>query len=100
MTAFWISIEAAGSHLYVHIALLHDSTGCLTKTYCNSELLTHKHLEMHRCTISTMATDAVVLKHQGFSLHSSKQVSVVLDKLHKNILHLQQTILQTKITFW
>ena len=29
--------------------------------------LTHKWLEMHGCTLSTEATDALVLKHQAIS---------------------------------
>ena len=32
--------------------------------------LTHKQLEMLECIISTVATDALVLKHQGISIHS------------------------------
>ena len=34
-------------------------------------LLTHKQLEMHRCTLSTVATDALVLKHQAISIYSA-----------------------------
>ena len=33
-------------------------------------VLTHKHLEMHGCLFSTVDTDALVLKHQGVSIHS------------------------------
>ena len=33
--------------------------------------LTHKQLEMHRCALSTVATDALVLKHQAISSHSA-----------------------------
>ena len=32
-------------------------------------LLTHKHLETHGCVVSTVATDALVLKHQAISIH-------------------------------
>ena len=34
-------------------------------------LSTHKQLEMHMCVISTVATDALVLKHQAISIHSA-----------------------------
>ena len=33
--------------------------------------LTHKQLEMHGCMLSTVATDALVLKHQVISIHSA-----------------------------
>ena len=33
--------------------------------------LTHKQLEMPGCMLSTVATDALVLKHQALSTHSS-----------------------------
>ena len=32
--------------------------------------LTHKQLEMHRCLISTVATDALMLKHQVISIRN------------------------------
>ena len=32
--------------------------------------LTHKHLEIQECVLSDMATDALVLKHQGISSHN------------------------------
>ena len=31
---------------------------------------THKWLEMHGCELSTVATDALVLKHHAISIHS------------------------------
>ena len=34
-------------------------------------LLTHKSLETHGCVISTMATVALMLKHQAISIHSA-----------------------------
>ena len=33
--------------------------------------VTNKQLEMHRCEYSTVATDALVLKRQGISIHSA-----------------------------
>ena len=33
--------------------------------------LTHKHRETHGCLVSTVATDALVLKHQAISIHNS-----------------------------
>ena len=34
--------------------------------------MTHEELEMHGCILSTVATDALVLKHQDISIHSAK----------------------------
>ena len=33
--------------------------------------LTLKHREMHGCVFSTVATDALVLKHQAISIHNA-----------------------------
>ena len=33
--------------------------------------LTPKHQEMHGCVISTVTTDALVLKHQAISIHNA-----------------------------
>ena len=34
-------------------------------------ILTPKHRETHGCVISTVATDALVLKHQAISIHNA-----------------------------
>ena len=34
--------------------------------------LTLKHRETHGCVISTVATDALVLKHQAISIHNAE----------------------------
>ena len=34
-------------------------------------LLTHQQLEIHGCEFSTVATNALVLKYQAISIHSS-----------------------------
>ena len=34
-------------------------------------VLTHTQLEMHVCVLTTVITDALVLKHQGISIHSA-----------------------------
>ena len=33
--------------------------------------LTHKKMEMHGCLLTTVATDALVLKHQAISIHNA-----------------------------
>ena len=48
--------------------------------------LTHKQLEMYERTISTVATDVLVQKHQGISIHSADLVFTGLPKFYeKNI---------------
>ena len=34
-------------------------------------MLTLKHRETHGCVVSTVATDALVLKHQAISIHNA-----------------------------
>ena len=34
-------------------------------------VLTHKLLDVHECMLNTVATDALVLKHQAISIHSA-----------------------------
>ena len=45
----------------------------------NTDLLflTHKHMEMHGCILSTVATDALVLKHQAISIHSAEYIFIL-----------------------
>ena len=38
--------------------------------YSGSTRLTPKHRETHGCVVSTVATDALVLKHQAISIHN------------------------------
>ena len=37
--------------------------------------VTHEHMETQRCVLNTVATDALVLQHQGISMHSADQNS-------------------------
>ena len=42
------------------------------KIYSNElGFLTLKHRETHGCVVSTVATDALVLKHQAISIHNA-----------------------------
>ena len=54
---------------------------------CNDMvILTPKHRETHGCVVSTVATDALVLKHQAISIHNADLTLIVLDQFHiKNI---------------
>ena len=57
------------------------------KIWRNSiSMLTHKQLETHGCILSTVATDALVLKHQAISIHSVDQIFITLDQFNTEIL--------------
>ena len=58
-----------------------------------------KKLQTHGCVISTVATDDLVLKHQVISIHSADCIFTVLDRFHRETLHLQGKILQNKNIF-
>ena len=60
--------------------------------------LTHKQLEMHGCVISTVATAALVLKHQAISNHSADKIFMVSAQFHTKILHLLQKTLKDETT--
>ena len=55
--------------------LSQDQDGCTQQMIS----LTPKQLEMHGCLLSTVATDALVLKHQTISNHSADKICIVLD---------------------
>ena len=61
--------------------------------------LTLKHRESHGCVVSTVATDALVLKHHAISIHNADLTFIVLDQFHIKISHLWWTTLRNKITF-
>ena len=46
--------------------------------YSNITVLTIKQLEMHGCVFSTVATDALFLKHHALSIPSADQISIAL----------------------
>ena len=48
----------------------------------SSYILTHKHLEMHVCILSTVATDAPVLKHRAISTHSADKICIAFDQFN------------------
>ena len=43
---------------------------------------------MHGCALSIVATDALVLKHQVISTHSTDYIFIVLIQFHSKILQL------------
>ena len=62
--------------------------------------LTLKHLETHGCVVSTVATDALVLKHQAISFLITDKTFNLLDQFHMKILHFCWTTFGNKITYW
>ena len=63
----------------------HDDLWGSVTSYC----LTHKQLEIHRCILSTVATDALVLKHLAISIHSADWIFIVMDQFLTKMLHLE-----------
>ena len=58
-----------------------DIFTCIAVKACGlSKILTHKQLEINGFVLSTVATDALVLKHQGISIHSADQISIPRDQ--------------------
>ena len=47
-----------------------------------NNILTLKHLETHGCVVSTVPTDALVLKHKAISIHNTDYTFIVLDQFH------------------
>ena len=45
-------------------------------------------LEPHGCIFSTVATDALVLKHQANNIHSADKMHIISDQFHTKIFHL------------
>ena len=43
-----------------------------------SDLLTLEHWETYGCVVSTVATNALVLKHQAISIHKADQTFFVM----------------------
>ena len=44
-----------------------------------------KQLKTHGCIFSNVATDALVLKHQGISTHSADKIFIALDQFYTEI---------------
>ena len=63
-------------------------------------VLTLKHCETHRCVVSTVATDALVLKHQAISILSTDSTFNLLDQFQMKILDFCWTTFRNKITYW
>ena len=59
--------------------------------------LTHKQRQTHGCVLSTVATDALVLKHQVTKIHSAYQISFELGQFQTQILRQWWTTLENKI---
>ena len=50
--------------------------------------LTHKQLEIQKCKLSIVATDARLLTHQAISIHNADYIFIVLNQFHTGMLYL------------
>ena len=56
---------------------------------------------MHWCILSTVATDALVLKHQAISIYSADEISIALDWLQKkNYIYTEHQSWENIMKFW
>ena len=58
---------------------------------------------MHRCILSTVATDGLVLKHQAISTHNADYTYTVLNQFHTEISLLYVGMIienKNNIAFW
>ena len=60
--------------------------------------LTRKQLETYECILSTVATDALVLKHQVISIVSNDWLFIVLEHFCTKYYALDENIFLTKMT--
>ena len=72
-------------YLSLNVLRMYWITNVYTQFYMIT--LTHKRLETHGCIIITVATDALVLKHQAISIHSVDKTFIVLEWFHKKIFY-------------
>ena len=56
------------------------------KSRTHGASLSQQQLEMRGCVLSSVATDALVLKHQGISFHSIDLICTVLVHIYTEIL--------------
>ena len=102
MPSWWVHREVVCFEVYLFT--MSFTYHCRYKNSKNvyevTRLLTLKHRETHGCVVSTVATDALVLKHQAISILSADWTSIVLDMFHKKILHICWTTFGNKIVYW
>ena len=72
------NIPATVQHWETHVQSDYNKTSVdatsslgLNQSWRGISVLTLKHRETHGCVVSTVATDALVLKHQAISTHNA-----------------------------
>ena len=95
----WINVD---QDLWLGLNHICNRTDTYHKSYQQimKNSLTLKHRETHGCVVSTVATDALVLKHQTISIHNADYTFIGLDQFHMKILHIRWTASENEITFW
>ena len=64
-------------------------------------VLTHKQLELHGCVLSTVVTDALMLKHQAISIHSADLIFFFFRAVPcRSITVVVKNNKKNDITFW
>ena len=83
-----VSIIVYGHMIDIILSALLLTPGATASVWQRGIFLTHRQLETYGCIFSTVATDALVLKHQVISVHSAEYMCILLDPLHTEILQL------------
>ena len=64
----------------------------------NKPLNSYKRID--RCVLSSVAADALLLKHQPTSNHNAGEICIVFDQFDTKILHILWTISANEIMLW
>ena len=60
---------------------------------------THEQMETHGCVLSTVATDALVLKHQDISIPSADYTCIQLDQFIQKYFSYEEQCYKIKLHF-
>ena len=70
-------------------------------THTDLYLFIHEAIRTYAlCVLSSVATDALFLKHQATSNRNAGEIFIVLEQFDTKILHLLCTISENEITLW
>ena len=76
---FWENSREKRDNSNIHLRFLKRNSSC--------RWLSHKQLKMHGCILTTVAIDALVLKHHVIRIHHAVQISIKLDQFQTKIIH-------------
>ena len=90
----WVHVEFNDCGLCVYMIGSDDRCWFFILFITSWGLSTHKQLETDGCVLSTVATDALVLKHQAISSYRADYIFIVSAHFQAKLSHLWWTILE------